>query len=1100
MAFDLVQQVLFDQLIERRKQSFHEPSAGPGKACFLLAAPRTGSTLLRSMLAGSPSVLSPPEHGLLHLHTLDQMETLESLPQSGLRLHGLRYFCQRHGIELTSDVQGCYRNLLGACEGRVWLEKSTSYALFPDVLARIERLFENPRYIVLSRSPRACIASFLECEFERLFFSGHHPFPADDLAELVWERTYRNLESLAPERTYRLNYEALVAEPEAVLAKLCAFLRIEYGSDMASPWSDLESRNIVPGCEDPNFTQHAFLEVTPRAVWPGPLNPATLEFWEESDGEPVVRDSLFGLFRAAAQKFPERPCLGPYTYAQFLELVQGAAVWLRSRGVMAGSRVALGVPKSESSLALLLACLGLEACYLPLDPEAPPRRRAELLERAEVNLIVDRLPELEPSSCPLPDPAAEAPGYLLFTSGSGGEPKGVVVSQGAAASVVQAQISLFEVDEQSRVLQAAPWTFDTSVVQIFMALGAGAELVLPPGPPGRSEWAQVLAGLTHLDATPSHLQALGEFEAPRLKVISSGGEACSLELVKRLAPGRRFFHCYGTTETAICNTVSECFAEQTWEPTLGRVLPGSRAYLLDESRRPVAWGEVGQLYLGGEALAEGYLDGSQDRFQDDPFHSIPGARMFATGDLARWDSRGELVFEGRVDRQLNLQGRRVDPAEIERVLLGVEGVLEAYVTERDGRLVAYLGGTPADVESHLAAHLPPAMRPAHLIRLKSLPRSPSGKLEPSRLPPPGQQVAEHWVAEVWQEVLGSTSGRIFDLGGTSLDLLRLQSALESRLGRNLPISTLFEYPDPDSLRAHLENVATPREPRIRARRRSRTSAAPLLATGSVRFMSAPQHFSVEHTINPWMEGVAPADLILAEAQWLGLKQALEARGQQVQLVTPGVGLPDMTFTADCGLLVENRMLVSRFRHPERQGESAVYAGWFESQGFEVVESLPGAVFEGLGDIVVAPRGLLFGHGPRSSPEALESVRRAFPHLPLLGEVRIVDERFYHTASALAVLDEQTALYFPGAFDSSSCVLLQCLFPQLVECPAEDALNHFACNCLCIDREVLMAGCSAELESELAGRNFSVHRLELSEFRKSGAGPRCLVLDSYRLKM
>ncbi len=535
---------------------------------------------------------------------------------------------------------------------------------------------------------------------------------------------------------------------------------------MLAPWDELESRNLVPGCEDPHFTRHQKLDTTSRPHWSGPLHPLTQELWGSSEiiPEPPKRKSLYSLFRDAAQRFPQRQCVGEHTYSSFLQLVQGAALWLGEQGVGPGSRVALKLEKSESALALMLGCLGLEACYLPLDLEAPVSHRARLLERAEVVLTVDQLPAFSPSEHPLPAPNPQATGYLLFTSGSSGEPKGVLVSQAAAASVVEAQIALFEVKEDSRVLQAAPWTFDTSVVQIFMALGAGAELVLPPGAPSKSGWAEALQELTHLDATPSHLAALGDFEAPELRVISSGGEACSLELVKRLAPGRRFFHCYGTTETAICNTVAECFAEQSWEPTLGKVLPGSRAYLLGPDKEPVLWGEVGQLYLGGVALAEGYLDGSQERFQPDPFHPVPGARMFATGDLARWDSRGELVFEGRVDRQLNLQGRRVDPAEIEKVLLGAEGVSEAYVTERHGRLAAYLGGQPQNLENWLESQLPPGMRPTHLVCLpEGLPRSPSGKLEPSRLPDPARPQASHWVAEVWQQVLGSASGRLFDL-------------------------------------------------------------------------------------------------------------------------------------------------------------------------------------------------------------------------------------------------------------------------------------------------------------------------------------------------
>ena len=1085
---DTYQESLFDELLRQRRRVF-EPAVEPVSAGnFLLSAPRSGSTLLRAILSGAPEIQGLPEHGLLHFESVDELGDFERLG-AGVRSLGYKAVVESLNLQLSprARVTDFYRALsLNSPNG--WLEKSTSYAVYSEILERIERDFSQPKYVILKRERELSISSFARMGFEKLFFSGRHPFRADELAELIWDRSYRNLESLPSERCLRVSYESLIADPSGVVSDICSFLGLSYSDKLLDPWSEAQDRLLVQGCGDPNFWKHTSLKKAVSVANAAVQAPTT----------------LFELFAQNVQRYPDRVCLGDWTYQELAKRVESMAGWLREELVPKSRLVALNLTKNRENLALILACLKLGLAYLPLDKTWPKARRQSLVDLAKPDLVVESVPKPSkvseaPTVCAATDTA-----YVLFTSGSTGQPKGVKVSQGAAAEVVQAQIELFGVNQKSVVLQAAPWTFDTSVVQIFMALGAGAELVLPEETMGLHEWGALVHRVTHLDMTPSHLKSLPDSGYPKLEVVSSGGEHCDLSLVQRFASGRRFFHCYGTTETAICNLVSECFSEQSWQPTLGKPLAGSRVYLLDEQLQPVRLGELGEIVIGGSCLADGYLDGSLERFPEDPFRDVPGARMFRTGDLGRINGRGEIVFEGRADRQLNLQGRRVDPAEIEAVMKGHHQVSESFVRAEDDRLVAYFVGAVEDLRSFLSERLPSAMIPSELVKLERLPRASSGKIDPSRLqrPQTGESGSDGWVSKVWREVLGVSQGNFFDLGGSSLDLLNLQRKLEDKLGKPLEVSLLFRYPDPHLLEKHLsEDPVAGGKPPVKNRpRRSRRrgSVNTVLQTRKLRIMSPPEYFSVKHTINPWMEGVEPVEKALAQEQWEGLRDLLMELGQEVRIVSPTPGLPDMTFAADCGLAIDSRFLVSRFCHAERKPEAEVYAEWFRELGFSVTELGTGEVWEGLGDIVVSPRGLIFGQGPRSTAGSVNSLTRAFPEVPMLAELEISDERFYHTASALAVLDGETALSFLPAFAPESQAKLRSLFPKLLEVSEDDALQNFACNCLRVEDTLIMAGCSSSLREQLEPFGLEVRCLDLSEYRKSGAGPRCLVLDTFAL--
>jgi amino acid adenylation domain-containing protein len=438
--------------------------------------------------------------------------------------------------------------------------------------------------------------------------------------------------------------------------------------------------------------------------------------------------------------------------------------------------------------------------------------------------------------------------YVIYTSGSTGRPKGVGVPHLGLVNVAMAQRAAFGVGPGDRVLQFASPSFDTAVYEVVGALALGAELVLGtrdemlPGP----DLAAFLEreGVTVAILPPAALAVTPAATLPALRALSAAGEACPAEVVRRWAPGRRFFNEYGPTEATIWSTTAQC-APGTGAPPIGRPVPNVRVYVLDGALGPVPVGVRGELYVGGVGVARGYLGRpalTAERFVPDPFAREPGARLYRTGDMARWREDGQLEFAGRADDQVKVRGFRIEPGEVESALREHPAVRDAAVAARrgalgDARLVGWI--VPADVSphpappvapavlarsellsdvrAHLAERLPPHMIPSALVAVDALPLSPNGKVDRRALPDPGLRPdrasappaagAERVVAEVWQEALGVSAvgadDNFFEVGGHSLLLVRVRDALAERFGRSLPLTDLFRYPTVAMLAAHL---------------------------------------------------------------------------------------------------------------------------------------------------------------------------------------------------------------------------------------------------------------------------------------------------------
>jgi amino acid adenylation domain-containing protein len=398
------------------------------------------------------------------------------------------------------------------------------------------------------------------------------------------------------------------------------------------------------------------------------------------------------------------------------------------------------------------------------------------------------------------------PAYVIYTSGSTGRPKGVAVTHAGLAAFAAAEAAHYQVRPGDRVLQFSSPSFDASILELCMSLPAGAALVTPPpGPLVGDQLASVLAGehITHALIPPAALATIPVQSAarglPSFRTVIVGGDACTADLADRWAPGRRMINSYGPTETTVVATWSQPLHPGQGTPPIGRPIPGTTVYLLDARLQPVPAGSYGQLYIAGAGVARGYLGRpglTAERFLACPF-GPPGTRMYATGDLARWNHDGELDFAGRADQQVKIRGFRIEPGEIETALRGHPAITDAAVIAREDspgspgakRLAAYLVPAagqhpdPAALRTHLAQTLPDYMIPAAFITLDALPLTPNGKLDRRALPAPETAHAstphaaprtdtEQALAAIWADVLGlehiSIHDNFFELGGDSL--------------------------------------------------------------------------------------------------------------------------------------------------------------------------------------------------------------------------------------------------------------------------------------------------------------------------------------------
>lgn len=590
--------------------------------------------------------------------------------------------------------------------------------------------------------------------------------------------------------------------------------------------------------------------------------------------------------RRAAER-PEATALAcgavALTYRELLACADRLAAGLRAGGIGPGVPVGLCLPRSAGMAIAALAVLRAGGAYIPLDAEQPPARLTAMLRGAGARLVIAAAPTAArvaglgvpvavltpdgdafaapPPGCAGPPPVSvrPAPGdaaYILFTSGSTGQPKGVVVEHRALANLAVAVGQRLFVTPGDRVLQFVSFGFDVAVSDLFFAWTAGAELHIAAEDErlGEPLFARLRdSRISYVFLPPSAAMTLPcpPGALPDLRTLVLGGEAVPPELAQRWsAPGRRVVNGYGPSEAAVYATTAEL---APGEPVvIGRPVPGGRCYVLDDRLRPVPAGVTGEIYLAGAGLARGYAgrpDLTAERFVPDPA-GLPGARMYRTGDLGRHGPDGVLSYHGRTDTQVKLRGFRVELAEIETVLAQHPGVALAVVTVRGApgqqRLTGYVVGRdgvppgPAELRAWAADRLPRYMVPETIVCAEELPLNRSGKVDRARLPePPAARPdlspsyrapvtpTEQALAGIWADVLElerpGIHDNFFDLGGDSIRLVSVLSELQRRFGDGLRVTLtdLFMYPDIAALARHIDGTADTDPGYLAARQRGR---------------------------------------------------------------------------------------------------------------------------------------------------------------------------------------------------------------------------------------------------------------------------------------
>jgi amino acid adenylation domain-containing protein len=599
--------------------------------------------------------------------------------------------------------------------------------------------------------------------------------------------------------------------------------------------------------------------------------------WNNTSTDYPRHQCIHQLFEQQVEQRPEAIALKfreqQMTYRQLNERANQVAHRLRELGVGPDVMVGTLLERSLEMVVGLLAILKAGGAFVPLDATYPRERLAFMASDTKAPVMLtqnsvtlrladqnwsrtvmvkldgvtgelDRCSTLNPASLATPENLA----YVMYTSGSTGRPKGVMVGHRAVVRLVK-NTNYVNLTEQETFLQFSPISFDASTLEIWAPLlNGGCLAIMPPDVQSLAEIGAAIRkhGVTSMWLTAGLFNVMVEQRLEDLRPLRQlliGGDALSpLHVRKALEalPQCRLINGYGPTEGTTftcCRTISVEDAQGSSIP-LGKPIANTQVYLLDSESEPVPVGKAGELCIAGDGLARGYLnqlDLTAEKFVPHPFrHEDFGvqsnARIYKTGDLARYRPDGTIEFLGRVDNQVKISGYRIELGEIENVLMQHSGVQSAAVIARqdapgEKKLVAYVVSPGrscemAELRAFLAAKLPPYMIPSALVLMDGLPLSPNGKLDRAALPAPEvgntensgapvspQTEMEQKIAEIWRRVLGlkqvGVKDNFFDVGGDSLQLLEAHAELQKVINPDLSITVLFEYSTIRSLAQHL---------------------------------------------------------------------------------------------------------------------------------------------------------------------------------------------------------------------------------------------------------------------------------------------------------
>ncbi|QBZ90211.1 amino acid adenylation domain-containing protein [Pseudomonas viciae] len=609
------------------------------------------------------------------------------------------------------------------------------------------------------------------------------------------------------------------------------------------------------------------IPLTQLDVLPAQERTLLLETFNQTKVDYPTHLCIQQLFEEQARRTPHACALldsrQSLSYAELNAQANGLAHQLIAAGVQPGDLVAICVERSVAMITALLGILKAGGAYVPLDPTYPAERLASIIEDARPRLLladpvgrtavgtlqegtrylaIERALAVRSSS---QDPQRDAQGlipahlaYVIYTSGSTGKPKGVMIEHRNLVASTLARGTVYGPATGKRFLLLSSIAFDSSVAGVFGTLVGGGTLCIPDAETARDPDAIARfigeQAITSLLCVPSLgrlvLASLASGHGHgSLQEMIVAGEACPAQLVQECAglePEITLYNEYGPTEATVWASVHRCTAQDRGTVPIGRAIPNSRLYVLDEQREPVPLGVPGELYVGGAGVARGYLDRASlnaEHFLSDPFGPGDTPRMYRTGDLVRMRADGVIEFLGRNDQQVKIRGFRIEPGEIEALMLTLPGVREAAVIAREDtpgatRLVAYLSVEPhltgrnasSTLRPYLTSQLPDYMVPAAFVVVEQLPLSPNGKLDRNALPAPASEdfayrqyeapsgETEALLSAIWSDLLGlERIGRhdnFFELGGHSLLAVQVTLRARETFGVEVPLRGLFEHP------------------------------------------------------------------------------------------------------------------------------------------------------------------------------------------------------------------------------------------------------------------------------------------------------------------
>ncbi len=579
--------------------------------------------------------------------------------------------------------------------------------------------------------------------------------------------------------------------------------------------------------------------------------------------------TIHGLFEDQVNNTPNNVAVSyngsDLTYKELNEKANQLGHYLQLKGVKPDNLVAICVDRSLEMMIGVLGILKSGGAYVPVDPCYPEDRIRHMLNDSKAKVILtqekliemlsplntkhckeilclDKMDELlinQSKTNPVNETKSNNLVYVIYTSGSTGLPKGVMVEHKGVSNLQQAQREILDVHAEDRVLQFASISFDAACSEIVMTILSGATLVLADKEvltdAGKLELFIKNNNISIATLPPVMLNVLDTSIVSSLNKIISAGEACPLSLLKKWAGKCKLFNGYGPTEDSVCATMHLCDSNATSPPPIGKPIDNNQLYILDSNLNPVPQGVTGELHIGGEGLARGYLNKlklTKEKFIVNPFSKKRGSRLYKTGDLARYLEAGNVEYIGRIDDQVKIRGFRIECGEIETQISKIEKINMSVVMPEDDehgnkRLVAYVVGDEKldaqKIKKELEITLPDYMIPSIISQIPVMPLTPNGKVDKKALlaldvkiesdeayVTPKNKIEER-LTEIFKEVLTvekvGVNDDFFNLGGHSILAISLIAKINDEFLSSMDVSILFEDPTIAGLAEHVRNAS-----------------------------------------------------------------------------------------------------------------------------------------------------------------------------------------------------------------------------------------------------------------------------------------------------